>query len=287
MISLVHQGHGDKGETPDSNSSVGLSLSEQQAVVFKYLIHSSAASFSPSLFPLLHSPFQRTRLSVSTSLHFRTHCAPLCYSLPLCLSSHSLSSLFLSLQPPSHTHTHTHFFAQFISTSRPLCLPLSVSLSFPLLASPFHPLSNYLLFLPSFPPSNLAAQNGAAVQNRQCGLPTTSPPLIQIDAECRWVKIIAHHSSVVLLKWNEAENDYSCSGSCFLFQGRGFSFIARKHLSILKLKNQNQKSVYQGICLGILRRNGHHKHSKRKEKNWYCKCQDIYNIKYIFTIENM
>lgn len=113
----------------------------------------------------------------------------------------------------------------------------------PLHASPFHPLSNYPLFSAIFPSSNLAAPSGAAVQNRQRGLPTTSPPLIQIDAECHRVKVFAHHSSAALLKRNEAENYYSCLGSCFLFQGHGFSFIARTNPSILKPQIQNQKSV--------------------------------------------
>lgn len=97
--------------------------------MFKYFTHSSPeSSLSPPLFPLLHSPFSiGPRLSVSPSPHFPTHCAPLC---TLSLSSHSLSSLFLSLANPS-IPTRTFFFAHFISTSRPLCLPLSASLSFP------------------------------------------------------------------------------------------------------------------------------------------------------------
>lgn len=150
-------------------------------VVFTHSSPGSIPPPPPPLVPLLHSLF-RSASSPSLSPSQVTLC--LTSLSPNVSTSSSLSrSLGLNLSAAP---------SPFIYVSAWFCLSSALQLS--------------SVSTTVFPSSNLAAQSVAAVQNRQRGLPTTSPPLIQIDAGSHGVKVIAHHSPVVLLKWNEAEN---------------------------------------------------------------------------------
>lgn len=59
-----------------------------------------------------------------------------------------------------------------------------------------------------------------------------------------WVTIIAHRSSVALLERNEAENDCTCCGSCFLFQGCEFSFLVAMEGQKKKRKEQHENTKF-------------------------------------------